>query len=84
MFSISLERCEVKAFEGVFQKFVEEFNDFAGEMFSDPCIPLEEAEFRVFEASRSWCQKFLEIFISQKASEQSGEPVECPELQYQP
>ncbi len=81
MFSISLERCEVKAFEGVFQKFVEEFNDFAGEMFSDPCIPLEEAEFRVFEASRSWCQKFLEIFISQKASEQSGEPVECPEHQ---
>ena len=58
MFSISLASCEVKEFEEVFKKFVEEFNDFAREMFSDPCILLEEAEFRVFEASRSWGQKF--------------------------
>ena len=81
MFSISLASCEVKEFEEVFKKFVEEFNDFAREMFSDPCIPLEEAEFRVFEASRSWGQKFLEMFISQMAGKSACEPVECPECE---
>ena len=81
MFSISLESFEVKEFEEEYKKFVVAVNDFAEDIFSDPCLSLAEAEFRVLEASRSWGQKFLEMFISQKAGEQTCEPVECPECE---
>ena len=81
MFSISLESFEVKEFEEEYKKFVVAVNDFAEDIFSDPCLSLAEAEFRVLEASRSWGQKFLEMFISQRAGEQACEPVECPECE---
>ena len=76
MFSISLESFEVKEFEEEYKKFVVAVNDFAEDIFSDPCLSLAEAEFRVLEASRSWGQKFLEMFISQRAGEQACEPVD--------
>ncbi len=47
MFSISLESCEVKEFEEEYKKFVVAVNDFAEDIFSDPCLSLAEAEFRV-------------------------------------
>ena len=58
MFSISLESFVVKEFEEEYKKFVVAVNDFAEDIFSDPCLSLAEAEFRVLEASRSWGQKF--------------------------
>ena len=47
MFSISLESFEVKEFEEEYKKFVVAVNDFAEDIFSDPCLWLAEAEFRV-------------------------------------
>lgn len=81
MFSISLESCDVNEFEEAYKKFLETVNDFAEDIFSDPDIPLEEAETCILEASRSWGQKFLEMFVSKKAGEQAGEPVRCPQCQ---
>ena len=66
MFSISLDRCEIKENKETGQSFVEEFNVFAGDIFSDPALSLSEAEFRVLEAFRLLRQKFLEMFAHVK------------------
>ena len=42
MFSISLESFEVKEFEEEYKKFVVAVNDFAEDIFSDPCLSLAE------------------------------------------
>ena len=54
-------------------------NDLVRDITSEGCVSLEDAEVLVSEASRSWGQKFLEMFVSQMAGEQTCEPVECPE-----
>ena len=81
MFSISLDHCEIKENEETCQSFVEVFNTFAVDIFTDRTLSLSEAEFRVLEVFRLLRQRFLEMFISQRASEQESEPVTCPKCE---
>ena len=81
MFSPSLDHCEIKENEGTYKSFVEAFRTFVAYFFTDPTLSLSEAAFRVLEVFRLLRQKFLEMFIFQRANDQASEPVVCPKCE---
>ena len=61
-----------------FINLIEEVNALYAEISCGESLSLDDVEVRVFEAFRSFAQKFLEMCVSRKASEKASEPVECP------
>ncbi len=74
MFNISLENPEVK-------EILEDIAQVADELLSSPCVPLEAAEPCVRDLMLRSSQKLLEVCVSEAASQQSTEPVECPQCE---
>ncbi|RKU17355.1 hypothetical protein C6501_04205 [Candidatus Poribacteria bacterium] len=63
------------------KEILEEIVEVCGELSSSPCVPLEEAETRVQDLMLRSGHKLLEVRVSQAASQQSAEPVACPQCE---
>ena len=63
------------------KEIFEEIAEVCGELLSTPCVPLEEAETRVRDLLLRSGQKLMEVCVSEAASQQSAEPVACPQCE---
>ncbi len=63
------------------KEILEEIAEVTGTLSSSPCVPLEEVETCVRDLMLRNAQKLVEACVSAHASQQSEEPVECPECE---
>ncbi len=65
------------------KEILKEIAEVTGKLSSSPCVPLEEAEACVRDLilRSAKCSQVSRSFVSADASQQSEEPVECPECE---
>jgi len=81
MISITYDSCEVKENAEAAKKLVDEINDLFGDLGSDSCLSLAEAEHYILEGTQALGQKLLELYAFQQASAKEPETVSCPKCE---